>query len=110
MFSTPSCSSRGPFQVTYQPNPVDTSAVPLPAHLHEALETLAQNTHDVWAQQRIEDGWHYGPERDDRRKLHPCLVPYDQLPDSEKEYDRQTAEQVLKVILALGYRIEPAGR
>jgi hypothetical protein len=72
------------------------------------MELLAENVHDLWAAQRIADGWKHGPQRDDAKKLHPCLVPYNQLPDSEKEYDRQAAIGTLKAILKLGYRILPA--
>ena len=69
-------------------------------------EILAKNTHDTWGRKRMIEGWTYGPERDDKRKLHPCLVPYEKLPDSEKEYDRRTAIQTLKAVIAFGYRIE----
>jgi ryanodine receptor 2 len=91
----------------YKPLPLDTSAVALPAALQDLLERLAENTHAVWAAQRLKDGWTYGPARDDDAKKHPCLVPYDQLPESEKEYDRRTAAETLKAILTLGYRIVP---
>lgn len=92
--------------LTYQPGPIDTSNITLPAEIEPLIERLAEHNHDVWARQRIADGWRYGPERHDQRQEHPCLVPYDQLPDSEQQYDRQTAREVLKAILALGYRIE----
>ena len=90
----------------YQPAPRDTSEVVLPAPIRELTEMLARNTHENWARQRISDGWRYGPQRDDARKEHPSLVPYDELPESEKEYDRRTAIETVKTILALGYRIE----
>ncbi|HMT91934.1 RyR domain-containing protein [uncultured Thiothrix sp.] len=90
----------------YQPEPIDTSKVSLPQSLEELLELLSYNTHEVWAQQRLNDGWTYGAERDDAKKLHPCLVPYDNLAESEKVYDRNTAREVLKVILASGFKIE----
>jgi ryanodine receptor 2 len=93
--------------MTYRPSPIDTSAVSPPEELRDLTERLAENTHDMWAAQRIAEGWSYGPERDDRKKLHPCLVPYDQLPESEKEYDRITSLGTLKAILSLGYRILP---
>ncbi|MCA9051018.1 MAG: hypothetical protein KDA89_19920 [Planctomycetaceae bacterium] len=92
---------------TYTPQPLDTSAVQLPQSLQDLLEKLAENTHEVWAAQRITDGWAYGPQRDDTKKHHPCLVPYGQLPESEKEYDRKTAGEALKVVIALGYQIGP---
>ena len=90
----------------YAPSPVDTSGIKLPRSLDELLEKLAENTHDVWATQRISDGWTYGPKRDDASKKHPCLVQYADLPESEKEYDRKTAAETLKAVIALGYRIE----
>src|SRR5262249_19758160 len=89
----------------YEPQPIDTSAVKLPADLVELTEHLAENTHEVWARQRITDGWTHGPQRDDALRKHPCLVPYAELPESEKEYDRKTALETLKLILALGYEI-----
>jgi hypothetical protein len=55
---------------------------------------------------RLAEGWNYGPHRDDERKLHPGLVVYAELPEAEKEYDRATAVQALKAVVALGYRIE----
>lgn len=89
----------------YIPHPLDTSAVLLPASLDDLTEQLARNVHEVWSAGRIADGWTWGAERDDARKKHPCLVPYDELPDAEKEYDRRTALETLKTIVKLGYTI-----
>ncbi len=91
---------------SYLPNPVDTSDVSLPESMHVLVEKMAENVHEVWAETRIRQGWCYGPERDDAKKTHPCLVPYNQLPESEKEYDRNTSIETLKLIIKLGYRIE----
>jgi hypothetical protein len=91
----------------YEPKPIDTSGVTLPEEILELTELLAKNAHDVWAQQRLSEGWIWGTERDDAAKKHPALVPYDQLPDSEKQYDRNGAMETLKAILAMGYRIAP---
>lgn len=77
----------------------------MPPGVAELLEKLAVHNHDVWARQRIADGWTWGPRRDDAAKQHPCLVPYDELPESEKQYDRNTALEALKAIVALGYQI-----
>lgn len=74
--------------MTYQPDPIDTESETLPQRLDLLIEKLAEHVHDTWAQQRIDDGWSYGEERDDTEKTHPCLVPYDDLSDAEKEYDR----------------------
>jgi ryanodine receptor 2 len=90
--------------MAYVPKPIDTSHVRLD-HLDDVIERLAENAHEIWAQQRIKDGWHLGTTRDDARKEHPCLVPYAQLPESEKEYDRIMSSQTLKVLVALGYKI-----
>ena len=91
--------------MTYHPRPLDASNIKLPASLLGLLERLAENTHEVWAATRLEQGWTHGPARDDAHKKHPCLVPYSALPESEKEYDRKTVSETLKVILILGYTI-----
>lgn len=90
----------------YTPKPIDTSDVALSKELLELTEKLAENTHDVWAVGRINQGWKYGKERNDDKKETPCLIPYNDLPDSEKEYDRNTALETLRLILKLGYKIE----
>ena len=90
----------------YIPKPVDTSAVHLPDDLIALTEQIAENVHDIWVQGRIADGWTYGEKRDDENKKTPCLVPYSQLSESEKEYDRNTAIETIKLIVALGYKIE----
>lgn len=89
----------------YIPNPVETSDVRLPEELLPLIEEMAKNVHEVWAQNRINDGWTYGPVRDDVNKTHPCLVPYEELPESEKEYDRATSQETLKLILKSGFVI-----
>jgi hypothetical protein len=93
---------------TYIPKPIDTSAITLTDDLLDLTERLAENTHEIWARQRMSEGWTWGPERDDKAKKHPDIVPYRKLPESEKEYDRMTAMETLKVIVGLGYGI--AGR
>jgi len=90
----------------YNPQPLDTNHVELSPDLQELTELLARNTHDVWAKQRLAEGWKYGATRNDERKEHPCLVAYEDLPESEKEYDRNTAMETLKVIKKLGFKIE----
>ena len=90
---------------TYTPNPVDTSDVELPEELLTLAEQLAQNVHEVWSQTRIAQGWTWGPERNDALKQHPCLVPYDQLSEEEKVFDRNTSQETLRLITKLGYKI-----
>ena len=90
----------------YTPKPIDTSGVTLPENLIALTEQIAEQVHDVWAQGRIADGWTYGEKRDDELKQTPCLVPYSELSETEKEYDRKTALETLKLIVKLGYKIE----
>ena len=89
----------------YKPEPIDTSDVVLPDSLKPLLEAMAKNVHEVWAQTRIRQGWKYGPCRDDSKKMHPMLVAYEDLPDQEKEYDRNTSIETLKLIIKLGFTI-----
>ena len=89
----------------YTPKPIDTSNVRLDGEIMELCELLSENTHEVWSAGRIKDGWVYGEVRDDAKKHHPCLGPYEQLSEGEKEYDRNTAMETLKLIVKLGYKI-----
>ena len=90
----------------YVPQPLDTSKVELPEELMDLVEDMAKNVHEVWAQTRMEQGWTYGEERSDALKQHPCLIPYEELPEVEKAYDRDTALGTLKLISKLGFKIE----
>ncbi len=92
--------------MVYEPKPIDLSNIKLPEHLIDIIEILAKNTHNVWAETRINDGWRYGEKRDDLLKHHPCLLPYEDIPESEKEYDRTISLNVIKLIKNLGYKIE----
>jgi ryanodine receptor 2 len=89
----------------YIPQPINTDDIVLPEDIMNLCEELAENTHEVWSKTRMDDGWTYGPERNDAKKQHPCLIPYGELPESEKEYDRNTSIQTLKLIIKLGYKI-----
>ena len=90
----------------YTPQPINTENITLHENLIELTEKIAENVHDVWAAGRIKEGWTYGKKRDDVKKETPCLVPYCELPENEKEYDRNTAIETIKLILSLGYKIE----
>jgi hypothetical protein len=89
----------------YRPRPIDTSQVRLPREVGELTEKLSRNAHDHWAQQRLAEGWRWGAARDEARKLHPSLIRYEELPESEKDLDRATAMETVRAILALGFRI-----
>jgi hypothetical protein len=92
--------------LTYKPNPLETSNIQLPEEIQSLQEQLAENIHEIWAQQRIQQGWKYGPSRNDQKKEHPNLVPYNQLSEEDKDYDRNTAMETLRTIILLGYSIE----
>lgn len=91
--------------ITYTPQPIDTTGVELPKELEQLVEQMSKNVHEVWAETRIQQGWTYGEQRNDELKTHPCLVPYEELPESEKEYDRNTSIGTLKLIMKLGFKI-----
>ena len=90
----------------YTPNPIDTSDVILPEEIKELTEKIAKNVHEVWAAGRIKEGWTYGDVKDNDKKTTPCRVPYEELPESERDYDRNTAMETLKLIMKLGYKIQ----
>jgi len=90
----------------YTPAPISTDDIVLTKDLEELMEQIAENVHDVWAVGRFKNGWKYGERRDDIRKLHPCLVPYNELSEEEKDFDRNTARETLKLIQKLGFQIE----
>ena len=90
----------------YTPQPIDTNDVKLPEELGQLVEQMSKNVHEVWAATRIQQGWTYGEQRNDELKTHPCLVPYEELPEEEKEYDRNTALGTLKLIMKLGFKIK----
>ena len=91
---------------TYHPKLLDLTHVELPDMFDELREAIAENAHDMWAIERQSEGWTYGQQRDDSKLEHPDMVPYAQLPESEKQYDRIMAADTLKLLFALGYRIE----
>uniref|UniRef100_A0A8C1M1U5 Ryanodine receptor 1a (skeletal) n=1 Tax=Cyprinus carpio TaxID=7962 RepID=A0A8C1M1U5_CYPCA len=89
----------------FTPCPVDTVQIVLPPHLERIREKLAENSHELWAVTRIEQGWTYGPFRDDNKKLHPCLVDFQSLPEPEKNYNLAMSGETLKTLLALGCHV-----
>lgn len=89
----------------YNPQPINVADIDLDGSLEELTEAIAENAHDIWARARMDEGWVYGPVRDDELKQHPDLVPYSQLPDSEKEYDRIMAMNTLRLVRCLGFDI-----
>ncbi len=92
-------------KTNYVPQPIEINDIELPVELNALVEQIAKNVHEVWAQSRMEQGWTYGEQRDDNHKHHPCLVPYEELPEVEKAYDRDTALGTLRLITKLGFKI-----
>ena len=90
---------------SYIPHPIDVSDIVLPESLNPFIEALAENVHETWAKGRVDAGWKYGQVRDEANKRHPCLVPYCDLSESEKNYDRHTAISTLKFICKMGFKI-----
>lgn len=89
----------------YTPHPIDTHDVTLPEELSNLAEMIAKNVHETWSADRMKEGWKYGEERNDVEKKHPCLVPYEELTETEKSYDRNTSQETLKLIIKLGFKI-----
>ena len=89
----------------YNPHPIDISGKSLPEELESLVEEMAKNVHEIWAKTRMEQGWTYGEERNDQLKQHPCLIPYEELSEEERIYDRNTAIGTLNLILELGFKI-----
>lgn len=89
----------------YIPHPIDTIDIKLPKELELLVEKMSKNVHEVWAETRIKQGWKYGEQRNDELKTHPCLIPYEELSEEEREYDRNTSIGTLKLIMKLGFKI-----
>ena len=89
----------------YEPSPIYLDDVELSDDLTELQEAIAENAHEIWAKNRSDQGWSYGLERNDQKKETPDMVPYCNLPESEKLYDREMAMQTLKLVKKLGFEI-----
>ena len=87
----------------YNPKPIDLSDIVLDGDLTELREAIAENAHEIWAVDRQAEGWTYGPVRDENKKETPCMVPYSQLPEKEKDYDRKMAMNTLRLVRKVGY-------
>lgn len=90
----------------YIPNPINLDDVQLPDDILHLSELISKNVHEVWAKKRFEEGWTYGPKRNETLKQTPCMVKYEDLTEEEKSYDRNTSLETLKLIIKLGYKLE----
>lgn len=93
--------------MSYEPRPVEVTEESFPKELEPLRELLAANAHEVWSKARMEQGWTWGPVRDDALKQHPCLVPYDELPEEEKVHDRNAVAGALAAIRSHGWKLLP---
>lgn len=97
-------------QFVYEPYPIRLDDVSLDDDLIELQEAIAENAHEIWAKTRTDQCWSYGPERNDQKKETPDMVPYCNLPESEKLYDREMAMQTLKLVKKLGFEIKKSDK
>ena len=93
-------------QCNYEPHPLNLDDVEIEPELLELREAIAENAHEVWAKTRKDEGWSYGPVRDDIQKKNPDMLPYNLLPESEKEYDRLMAMNTIKLVKKLGWELK----
>ena len=98
-----------PGEKIYNPCPINLDDVELDDNLNDLLEAIAENAHDVWALERIKQGYVYAPENNSDPTKGPLtnkdLRPYSELPESEKDYDRKMATATLKLAQRLGFKI-----
>lgn len=93
----------------YEPHPIDLSNIKIDDSLIKDLEKIAKNIHETWAMQRKLRGWEYGEIYDEAERKHPCMREYEDLPELEKDMDRETVTQTVKMLLWMGYHIEKGG-
>ncbi|MCM1066690.1 MAG: RyR domain-containing protein [Muribaculaceae bacterium] len=90
----------------YIPSPVDTSTVELSPELLAIAEELAEHVHEIWAASRYRQGWRYGAERSDERRTTPCMAPYSELPEEERDYDRATSLETIRFLVMKGFTVK----
>ncbi|XP_017148737.1 ryanodine receptor isoform X3 [Drosophila miranda] len=91
----------------YKPAPLDLSAVTLTPKLEELVDQLAENTHNLWARERIQQGWTYGLNEDSDNHRSPHLVPYGKVDEAIKKANRDTASETVRTLLVYGYVLDP---
>ena len=89
----------------YTPHPEDLSDIPLDEEIYALVPALMENAHEVWAKGRQAKGWKYGEEKNDDLKLTPFMLPYLAMTDEDKETDRLTVVNTLKLLIKMGYKI-----
>lgn len=91
----------------YKPAPLDLGAIILTPRMEELVDQLAENTHNLWAKERIQQGWTYGLNEDPDLHRSPHLVPYSKVDDAIKKANRDTASETVRTLLVYGYNLDP---
>ena len=91
---------------SYIPSPTDTSGVELSPELLAIAEELAEHVHEIWADARYRQGWRYGTERNDELRTTPCMAPYSELPEEERDYDRATSLETIRFLVLKGFTVK----
>nr|XP_030130386.3 ryanodine receptor 3 isoform X12 [Taeniopygia guttata] len=91
----------------YKPAPLDLSEVKLLPSQEFLVDKLAENAHNVWAKDRIKQGWTYGIQQDLKNKRNPRLVPYALLDERTKKSNRDSLREAVRTFAGYGYSIEP---
>ncbi|KAF4017270.1 hypothetical protein G4228_008671 [Cervus hanglu yarkandensis] len=92
----------------YKPAPLDLSDVKLLPPQEILVDKLAENAHNVWAKDRIKQGWTYGIQQDLKNKRNPRLVPYSLLDERTKKSNRDSLREAVRTFVGYGYNIEPS--
>uniref|UniRef100_A0A8C5G2H2 B30.2/SPRY domain-containing protein n=1 Tax=Gouania willdenowi TaxID=441366 RepID=A0A8C5G2H2_GOUWI len=94
-------------KIGYRPAPVDVNRVSLGSDHEQVVDILAENEHNVWAKDRIKQGWTYGAQQDVKAKSSPYLVPYSLLDERTRHMGREGVREAVCTLLAYGYNLEP---
>ncbi|XP_067335768.1 ryanodine receptor 3-like isoform X18 [Channa argus] len=92
----------------YKPSPLDLSDIKLTPGQELLVDKLAENAHNVWAKDRIKQGWTYGIQQDLKSKRNPRLVPYALLDERTKKSNRDSLREAIRTLIGYGYNIEPS--
>lgn len=90
----------------YNPHPIETDTIFLSPELTVLTEDISESVHDLWGRKRLDEGWVWGTERDEKHLTNPRLVPYSELTELEKDDDRCLVLETIRLILSKGYSIE----
>ncbi|XP_030255117.1 ryanodine receptor 2 isoform X5 [Sparus aurata] len=90
----------------YKPAPLDLSHIKLTSTQEAMVDKLAENAHNVWARDRIRQGWTYGIQQDVKNRRNPRLVPYVLLDERTKKSNKDSLREAVRTLLGYGYNLE----